>query len=148
MSNKRESKEESSENFSEFMTYRRHVVQAVKIQWRALLLSVILLVTVMFYWLFYFIELHTIADGTNSVNFLKDWTICIQSGKGQNSCAKDVAMPSFGSLIAAEVSTSLIGIYLIIIFFNEVLWLEWKEWISEKFGSRRQLEISSQFYPM
>ncbi|CAG8465013.1 2307_t:CDS:2 [Funneliformis mosseae] len=140
------SQEEEVKNSDELMTHRRHVLQAIRIQWRALLLAIILLTTVIFYWLFYFLELTTISRGATNREFLKDWLPCIQSGKGQTFCANNFAskyMPRFGLMFAAETLTSLTGIYLIAIFFNNALWREWKNWFSDKFVSSRKLENSN-----
>ncbi|CAI2173706.1 19586_t:CDS:2 [Funneliformis geosporum] len=133
----------SNGSFSEMMmTHHRHVLQAIKIQWRALLLAIIFLTTVIFYWLFYYLELISIAEGTKNKQFINEWLPCIQSGKGQTTCANEIAskyMPRFGLMFTAETLTSLIGIYLITIFSNGALWREWKLWFNEKV-SRRKIE--------
>src|SRR4051794_40376061 len=101
------------------MTHHLHVLQVIKIQWRALLLAIILLTTIIFYWLFYFVELRKIANSALNDKFIVGWTLCIQSGKGQDYCAKNISseyMPSFSLLFAAEMTVSLIGIHLIVIF--------------------------------
>ncbi|RIA81292.1 hypothetical protein C1645_790717 [Glomus cerebriforme] len=126
--------------------FKTRVLQPITIQWRELLLSVILIISVIFYWLFYFIKLSTIVkiiESKGFSKFLKDWMICIQSGKGQNYCANNVEnnfMPSFRSILAAEISVSLIGVYFFIIFYNEILWLELNQWIHEKSSTIRSYD--------
>src|SRR3954452_719163 len=126
------------------MTNRLHVLQAIKIQWRALLLAIILLTTIIFYWLFYFVELRKIANGAENTKLLTEWSICIQSGKGQDFCAKNISskhLPSFGLLFAAEMTVSLIGIHLIVIFFNKALWQEFKQWINTKYTKNNSKDM-------
>ncbi|CAG8441012.1 6953_t:CDS:2 [Diversispora eburnea] len=123
-------------NFSELISHKKHVLQAVKIQWRALLLAIILVGTVTFYWLFYFVELSRFTSPNKS--FESEWVQCIQSGGGQNECSKisQRDMPSFGLLITTELVAGLIGIWLFILFSNYALWQDWRLWISEKFKEK------------
>ncbi|RHZ87797.1 hypothetical protein Glove_30g26 [Diversispora epigaea] len=123
-------------NFSELMSHKKHVLQAVKIQWRALLLAIILVGTVTFYWLFYFVELSRFTSPNKG--FENEWVQCIQLGGGQNECSKisQRYMPSYGLLITTELVAGLIGIWLFILFSNHALWRDWKLWISEKFKEK------------
>ncbi|GET01566.1 hypothetical protein GLOIN_2v1612261 [Rhizophagus clarus] len=118
------------------------IAHLIRIQWRELLLFVLFFVTVTIYWLFYCIELKSIVTRNNSdVNFL-DWINCIQSGKGRSFCANNIAskfMPHYSLILIAEISASLIGVYLFVTIFNEILWLELNQWISETFSSKEIL---------
>ncbi|CAG8640677.1 10197_t:CDS:2 [Ambispora leptoticha] len=131
----------------EFIPHRTHVLHAVKIQWRALVLAVLLLTTTISYWLFYFISLRKIAGGPQNAS-LFDWLKCVAYGKGQDFCTKFAAekIPSLGLLAAAEMSVSLLGIYLLVIFTNRSLWLEWGHWFSKKFRPRNKLKVPSRFF--
>ncbi|CAG8660991.1 16607_t:CDS:2 [Acaulospora colombiana] len=137
---------QGSTKLSEFIT-EKHVLTAVKIQWRALLLAVVLVATVITYWLFYFIELRDITNGPRNKNFLVDWLICIQSNRGQNECSKiaDGYMPSLGLLLMAEFLASLIGIWLLAIFSNSAMWNGWSRWFGEKLRTRPKIEAPEQF---
>jgi hypothetical protein len=42
-------------------------------------------------------------------------------------------MPHYSSILITEILASLIGVYLFITIFNEILWLELNHWISETF---------------
>nr|CAG8508294.1 8148_t:CDS:2 [Entrophospora candida] len=128
---------------------RRDVLQAVKIQWRALLLSIILVLTVIFYWIFYFIELNRIASGPDNSDFKDKWIQCIQSGNGQDNCYYEVSldrMPPYGLLMLVELLPSLIGIWLFVIFANGPLWIEWKIYLKEKLGNKRKTEVPGLFF--
>ncbi|CAG8765219.1 15843_t:CDS:2, partial [Acaulospora morrowiae] len=117
-----------SSGLSEFTTTRKiKVLQAVKIQWRALLLAVVLVVTVFTYWIFYFIELRNITDGPKNRDFLTNWLNCVQSNGGQNGCSKIARgyMPPYPLIMITEFLASLIGIWLLAIFSNSVLWKGW-----------------------
>ncbi|CAJ0762030.1 18903_t:CDS:2, partial [Entrophospora sp. SA101] len=130
-------------------TDRRDVLQAVKIQWRALLLSIILVLTVIFYWIFYFIELNRIASGPDNSDFKDKWIQCIQSGNGQDKCYYEVSldrMPPYSLLMLVELLPSLIGIWLFVIFANGPLWTEWKIYLKEKLGNKRKTEVPGLFF--
>lgn len=135
----------STQSFVDFISKRNHVLQAVKIQWRALLLAIVLLITVMCYWLFYFVELKRVASDPAKFT---SWLTCVALGQGQEKCAKltQDLLPSFGLLISAEMSVSGFGIYLIVIFANWSLLSEWSQWFSAKLLSRRKLEVPDQFF--
>ncbi|CAG8504248.1 11008_t:CDS:2 [Ambispora gerdemannii] len=141
---------DSSPSYVEFITHKHHVIQAVKIQWRALVLAIILLATSIFYWLFYFISLRKITPETSKTHdaLFSDWIKCVTYGKGQNYCTKFAAenIPSLGLLAAAEMSVSFLGIYLLIIFTNRSLWLEWGHWFISTFRRRKKLEVPKQFF--
>lgn len=134
-------------SLSEFTTQKLQVLQAVKIQWRALLLAVVLVVTVITYWLFYFIELRNITNGPENEQFLGNWLTCIQSNRGQDECSKIARgyMPSFGLLMMTEFLASFIGIWLLAIFSNAALWKGWVQWFGEKFRVRQRLDVPDQF---
>lgn len=45
-------------------------------------------------------------------------------------------MPNYSLLLVAEILVSLVGVNLFITFFNEILWLELNNWISETFRDK------------
>ncbi|RIB03095.1 hypothetical protein C2G38_816667 [Gigaspora rosea] len=137
-----------SEITNEFTAHKRHVLQVIKIQWRALLLALLLVLTVIFYWIFYFFQLGNISNGPTSKEFLFEWLQCIQQGKGQDVCSEIASkyMPPFWLIIAAEMSPSFIGVDLFCIFSNTSLWREWKQWMSELIPTRKQIEVPDQFF--
>ncbi|CAG8658266.1 28667_t:CDS:2 [Dentiscutata erythropus] len=94
------------------------------------------------------IQLGNISNGPTRTDFLSEWLLCIQQGKGQNACSGIASnyMPPFWLIIGAEMSTSFIGIHLFCIFSNATLWREWKQWLNEKIPSRKQIEVPEQFF--
>lgn len=111
---------------------RKHVLVAVKIQWRALLLAVIAIVTVLFYWLFYMTQMSRMTELTKNPSLTLDWLECMLTpGNGQNVCADVISshLPPFSLIIVAETLVSTIGIWAFIMFGKRSLWREWNDWI-------------------
>ncbi|CAO3658864.1 unnamed protein product [Umbelopsis ramanniana] len=109
------------------VSHRRHVVTAVKIQWRALLLALNALVAFLFYWF------PKLADLQNNKEVLAEWVTCMMTKQDQNYCANVISskLPPFALMILAETWISLIGIVVFIIFGKRSLWREWNDWIYE-----------------
>ncbi|CAB4413529.1 unnamed protein product [Rhizophagus irregularis] len=132
------SRKEGKKSNTSFSGSIIRILQPIKIQWRELLLSVLLLVTVIIYWLFYHIELNSVVKVIRNIHD-GDWITCIQSGKGQSFCANIVAskfMPYYTLLLVAEIFVSLTGVNLFLTLFNEILWLELNNWITETFRDK------------
>jgi len=102
-------------------------IKAIRIQWRALLLAVCLLTSVLFYWLFYFIEIGKAGSAIVSSK-LPDWTMCILDKGDQNLCSQLLReyMPSTSIMLAAEVIVSCMGLIFFLIFGAQAQFLhEW-----------------------
>ncbi|KAI8065543.1 hypothetical protein BC940DRAFT_304361 [Gongronella butleri] len=114
-------------------TRHKHVIQAVHIQWRALLLAIIGCVTVLFYMIFYFTQLRHVTELTETPTVLDAWVACMLSPTtvNQDSCVGIVSpyMPPFGFMVAAEALVSIIGIWLVVIFAKRSLFIEWNDLI-------------------
>ncbi|KAI7904604.1 uncharacterized protein BX663DRAFT_502931 [Cokeromyces recurvatus] len=111
---------------------RRHVFVAVKIQWRALLLAVIAIVTVLFYWLFYMTQMNRMTDLQSNPALTSEWLECMLiPGNTQNMCADLIRthLPPFPLIVIAETLVSTIGIWLFIMFGKRSLWREWNDLI-------------------
>ncbi|RCH77771.1 hypothetical protein CU098_004171 [Rhizopus stolonifer] len=112
----------------------KHVIVAVKIQWRALLLSVMAIITVLFYWLFYMTQISKVSELQNDPSHMLTWLECMLTpGHSQNYCAEIIGphLPPFSLMVAAETLVSAIGIWLFILFAKRSLWREWNDWIYE-----------------
>ncbi|KAF9115513.1 hypothetical protein BGX27_007528 [Mortierella sp. AM989] len=114
------------------ISHRRHVMMAIRIQWRAALMAIFAILSVMMYWLFYFIQLRKINPSElqkQVVNFVG----CLKSGFPHDVCADRLSefLPPYGLMIAAESVVSSIGIIIFIVFFKPALVKEW----GEKFSS-------------
>ncbi|KAI8098488.1 uncharacterized protein BX664DRAFT_318823 [Halteromyces radiatus] len=110
----------------------KHVIQAVHIQWRALLLAVIACTTVLFYWIFYFTQLRHASDFSSDSSIIDSWLQCmITPGNTQDSCVSIVSshLPPFGLMVAAEALVSVIGIWIFLIFAKRSIFIEWNDLI-------------------
>ncbi|KAF9431355.1 hypothetical protein BGZ76_000424 [Entomortierella beljakovae] len=114
------------------ISHRRHVMMAIRIQWRAALMAVMAIVSVMMYWLFYFIQLRKI-DPTKLKDHILDFVFCLSSGALHDTCADELSpyLPPYGLMIAAEAVVSSIGIIIFIVFFKYETVVEW----GDKFAS-------------
>ncbi|KAI7856268.1 hypothetical protein BDC45DRAFT_63582 [Circinella umbellata] len=110
----------------------KHVLTAVKIQWRALLLAIVALATVLFYWIFYFTQIPRMSSLTKDDDTIFDWLSCMMNPDNtQDSCTHVISnhMPPFGLMITAEALVSLIGVWIFLIFGKRSLWREWNDLI-------------------
>ncbi|GAB5592993.1 hypothetical protein Unana1_07893 [Umbelopsis nana] len=128
------------------ISHRRHVVTAVKIQWRALLLALNALVAYLFYWILYLIQFPSMSELRNNKQVLAKWVTCMMTKQDQNYCANVISdyLPPFAVSVAAEAFVSLIGVVVFIIFAKRSLWREWNDWIYE---TRMRLKKTRRDYP-
>ncbi|KAK3819846.1 MAG: hypothetical protein J3Q66DRAFT_163239 [Benniella sp.] len=114
------------------ISHRRHVMMAIRIQWRAALMAICAIVSVMLYWLFYFIQLKKINPSELASHIAK-FVGCIKVGNAHDYCADELSpyLPPFGMMIAAESVVSSIGTVIFIVFFKPALVREW----GDKFAS-------------
>ncbi|KAL9546339.1 hypothetical protein PS6_007715 [Mucor atramentarius] len=134
---------------------RKHVMVAVKIQWRALLLAVVAIVTVLFYWLFYMTQISRMTELQNNPTLTMDWLECMLTpGNSQNVCAEVISshLPPFALIIVAEALISTIGIWLFVMFGKRSLWREWNDLIYDtriRFSRRGRAEKNGeQFFAL
>ncbi|KAL0089470.1 hypothetical protein F4703DRAFT_1791763 [Phycomyces blakesleeanus] len=134
----------------------KHVITAVKIQWRALILAIAACGTVVFYWLFYMTQISNLLNFSKNVTVASKWLTCMleSAGDHQNECTSIVSpyLPTFGLMVTAESLVSLVGIWLFIIFGKRSLWREWNDMIFElriRFSSRGRSEKNGeQFFAL
>ncbi|KAF9090896.1 hypothetical protein BGX29_011238 [Mortierella sp. GBA35] len=133
------------------ISHRRHVMMAIRIQWRAALMAVCAIVSVTFYWLFYFIQLRKINPTILKTNIIR-FVFCLKSGTAHDTCADALApfLPPYGLMIAAEFVVSSIGTVIFIVFFKTALVREWGEKLSSLgyllSGKRKQKKEQDQFF--
>ncbi|KAG0073200.1 hypothetical protein BGZ93_008394 [Podila epicladia] len=133
------------------ISHRRHVLMAVKIQWRAALMAVCAMLAVTFYWLFYFIQLRKI-NPVELQNHILEFVFCLKTGAEHNTCADALApwLPPYGLMIAAEFLVSSIGTIIFIVFFKVELVREWGEKVSQLGylvrGKKQQRKDQDQFF--
>ncbi|KAI8595028.1 hypothetical protein EDD21DRAFT_295652, partial [Dissophora ornata] len=114
------------------ISHRRHVMMAIRIQWRAALMAIFAMLSVMLYWLFYFIQLRKINPTTLTLH-ITEFVLCLKEGNSQNTCADQIAqyLPPYGMMVAAEGVVSSIGIIIFVVFFKPTIVREW----GDKFSS-------------
>ncbi|KAF9917146.1 hypothetical protein FBU30_000928 [Linnemannia zychae] len=133
------------------ISHRRHVMMAIKIQWRAALMAVCALLCVTFYWLFYFLQLSKIKP-ENLGPHVEVFGKCLMAGNSHDDCADDLApyLPPYGLMLAAEFLVSAIGTFIFVVFFKMTLVREWGEWFSSIGyifgGKKRQKQEQDQFF--
>ncbi|KAG0328241.1 hypothetical protein BGZ99_005759 [Dissophora globulifera] len=133
------------------ISHRRHVMMAIRIQWRAALMAVCSIMCVMFYWLFYFLQLKKIRPDTLKP-FVIQFVGCLMTGATHDTCADQLSphLPPYGLMIAAEFLVSTIGAVNFIVFFKATLLSEWADWFGSigylMSGKRRQKKEQDQFF--
>ncbi|KAI8602179.1 hypothetical protein EDD21DRAFT_304099 [Dissophora ornata] len=111
------------------ISHRRHVMNAIRIQWRAAVLALIISGSVMIYWAFYLV-----AGSKTDMSWMSTWQICIFTKQGdQEQCGNQFAkgnVPDFILMMVAEGLVSTTGLWIFLLFFKESIWKEWREYIS------------------
>ncbi|KAF9351785.1 hypothetical protein BGX26_010255 [Mortierella sp. AD094] len=110
------------------ISHRRHVMMAIRIQWRAALMAIMAISSVMMYWLFYFIQLKKISPAQLQ-NQVLEFVSCLKTGNPHDVCVERISgfLPPYGLMIAAESVVSAIGIVIFTVFFKPAIVREWGE---------------------
>ncbi|KAF9906981.1 hypothetical protein BX616_000553, partial [Lobosporangium transversale] len=92
------------------ISHRRHVMMAIRIQWRAAVMAIFAILSVMFYWLFYFLQLSKIKPETLLPHIAEFMTCLMKPGATHDGCVEGMAphLPPYGLMIAAEFLVSAI----------------------------------------
>ncbi|RHZ46304.1 hypothetical protein Glove_627g42 [Diversispora epigaea] len=118
---------------------KKEVLNAIKIQWRALMLALILLFTFIIYWVYKFISIRELSPLTSIEEipaWIDQWKSCLINASAlpinaQNRCSS-ISMPhvpSISLIVVAEFLTSILGISIFIIFGSSInFWNEWRFW--------------------
>ncbi|GJJ69594.1 hypothetical protein EMPS_01941 [Entomortierella parvispora] len=128
-------------------SHRRHVLNSIRIQWRAAALAVIFSVSVLVYWAFYIVE-----GLKTDMSWMSTWKLCIITGGGdQEQCGNKFAkgnVPDFPLMMMAEFLVSTTGVWIFALFFRQSLVKEWKKVMSgwACFRGRGREKESGQFY--
>ncbi|KAG1046391.1 hypothetical protein G6F46_005314 [Rhizopus delemar] len=110
----------------------RHIVAAVKIQWRALLLAVVAIATVLFYWLAYMTQVRRLTETENNATLVTSWLQCMLTpGNDQDICYEIIKpiLPNFSLMVTVDILAALIGFWLFLMFAKRSLWREWNDLI-------------------
>ncbi|KAF9305281.1 hypothetical protein BGZ74_010805 [Mortierella antarctica] len=129
------------------ISHRRHVMNAIRIQWRAAALALVISSSVLLYWAFYVVE-----GGKTDLSWMSTWKLCIFNKEGQETCGNKYAkghVPDFLFMMITEALVSTTGLWIFLLFFKKSLVMEWKEKISGWAccgGSRTRRREEDQFY--
>lgn len=114
-------------------SHQRHVINAFKIQWRALLIAVIASMTVIMYWIFYVVQVEKFNAAKENAAVVGEWLACVVSNptSPQDNCADIIGpyIPSYGVVIFTETLVSMVGLWLFVVFMRKSLLQEWQDWI-------------------
>ncbi|GBB86787.1 hypothetical protein RclHR1_01320022 [Rhizophagus clarus] len=123
----------------------QEIVRAIRVQWRALMLALILLITYVIYWTYVEVEVEKIKPKNFNPPqpWILNWLECIfingmKGMNAQNICSSHAIgnVPKLSHLVVAESATATLGICIFIIFGTSVdLWTEWKLYFINKFSS-------------
>ncbi|KAF9132385.1 hypothetical protein BGW39_000254 [Mortierella sp. 14UC] len=130
------------------ISHRRHVINAIRIQWRAAALALVISSCVLVYWAFYLVQ------GTKTdMSWMSTWQLCIFSAvHSQEECGKMFAeghVPNFVFMMISEGLVSTPGLWIFLLFFKGSIIQEWKEKLSGWIccgGRRRNLKQEDEFY--
>jgi len=130
------------------ISHRRHVMNAIRIQWRAAVLALVVSSSVLLYWAFYLVE-----GAKTDMSWMSTWQICIFTKQGnQEQCGGQFAkghVPDFYFMMVAEGLVSTTGLWIFLLFFKKSVVMEWKEYISGWIccgGRRSRRKEEDQFY--
>ncbi|KAJ3096280.1 hypothetical protein HDU97_006063 [Phlyctochytrium planicorne] len=123
---------------------RRQMLQLLKLNWRALFLGLVFVVTYVTYVIFYQVVVTPLATTDSSTQWVKDWSLCMATTGGDQSLCHDKFkdnIPSFSLIIVSAILVSSVGIWLFIIFgFNLQILYDWVNWGHDLFSGGRKRE--------
>ncbi|KAF9378095.1 hypothetical protein BGX21_002996, partial [Mortierella sp. AD011] len=131
------------------ISHRRHVMNAIRIQWRAAVLALVVTSSVLIYWAFYLVV------GTKTdMSWFSTWQLCIFTQQGdQEQCGRQFAtgnVPDFAFMMVAEGLVSTTGLWIFLLFFKKSLAMEWRDlisgWACCCSGRRSRRREEDQFY--
>ncbi|KAF9113055.1 hypothetical protein BGX27_002311 [Mortierella sp. AM989] len=130
------------------ISHRRHVMNAIRIQWRAALLAVVVSSSVLIYWAFYLVE-----GAKTDMSWMSTWQLCIFTKQGnQEQCGEQFAkghVPDFLFMMITEGLVSTTGLWVFLLFFKHSLIMEWRDLISGWIccgGRRSRKRAENEFY--
>ncbi|KAF9179766.1 hypothetical protein BGZ51_006670 [Haplosporangium sp. Z 767] len=129
------------------ISHRRHVMNAIRIQWRAAVLALVVSSSVLVYWAFYLVE-----GAKTDMSWMSTWQLCIFMGGGdQEQCGIKFAkghVPDFIFMMIAEGLVSTTGLWIFLLFFKGSLIEEWQELVSGWIccGRKNRKKEDAEFY--
>ncbi|KAJ3413389.1 hypothetical protein HDV05_008100 [Chytridiales sp. JEL 0842] len=119
---------------------RRQMLQLMKLNWRALFLGLVFLITYITYVIFFNIVVAPISNTSAETQWVKDWVLCmVTTNADQNLCAERFKeyIPAFGWIVVANVCIASVGLWIFVIFgSNLALLRDWGVFLTD--GWRRK----------
>ncbi|KAJ3206767.1 hypothetical protein HDU67_007956 [Dinochytrium kinnereticum] len=122
------------------LSARRQMLQLLKLNWRALFLGVVFIVTYVTYVIFYQVVVTPLANADSGSQWIQEWAACLTRTNDQNLCHERFKsnIPSFALIIVSACLVSSVGLWLFIIFgFNLQILYDWVNWFHDTCSSRR-----------
>ncbi|KAF9580658.1 hypothetical protein BGW38_002606 [Lunasporangiospora selenospora] len=129
------------------ISHRRHVLNAIRIQWRAAVLAMVVCSSILIYWTFYVIE-----GSKTDLSWMNTWKVCILTRQGsQEECGNRFAtghVPDFLFMMITEGLVSTTGLWIFLLFFKKTLMMEWRDYMAGWIccGGRNRRREAEQFY--
>ncbi|CAG8546200.1 21306_t:CDS:2, partial [Dentiscutata erythropus] len=131
------------------------VLNVIKVQWRPLLLAMILLTTFIIFMIHSILATQQLypflEDSAETVSWVSKWLACLMkyqlTNDGQSKCANISLkhVPNVMFLVIAELLTASLGISIFFVFGTSVgLLREWRYWFTKTFG-RVEKHTNNQF---
>ena len=114
----------------------KNIIKFIKDYLKYISIGIITVSTVTFYWIFYYKQIPKIK------NYIVLWITCISQNENLNDliltvekCTIDNAneLPSYNTMIAAETSVSIVGIWLFSIFFKDTFLYDFYVYIKNNY---------------
>ncbi|KAJ3195033.1 hypothetical protein HK101_001295 [Irineochytrium annulatum] len=113
---------------------RRQMLQLLKLNWRALALGLVFVVTYSAYVAFFNVVVVPLSSTTAQTPWVQAWVACIALGGSQNECSAKFSsnIPTFSLIIISAIVSSSVGLWIFIIFgFNLQIIYDWMNWFDD-----------------
>ncbi|ORZ36316.1 hypothetical protein BCR44DRAFT_63469 [Catenaria anguillulae PL171] len=119
----------------------KHVAKAVKVQWRALLLALQLIICFGLFYATYRTQMQKLENVAGE-NWFREWIRCLTTERaGQDLCAARIVndVPNYAIIFATDMVVSGSGIFLFVIFgLRMSVVYEWRTFFADLCGGRRK----------
>ncbi|KAJ3116153.1 hypothetical protein HDU96_010262 [Phlyctochytrium bullatum] len=121
---------------------RRQMLQLLKLNWRALFLGVVFIVTYVTYVAFYQIVVAPLATVGADQQWTREWSQCLALSAGDTTKCFEAYknnIPNFGLVMTSALIVSTQGLWIFIIFgFNLQILYDWVNWFADSCSGRRK----------
>ncbi|KAI0409627.1 hypothetical protein F4802DRAFT_614281 [Xylaria palmicola] len=124
--------------------YRR-VRRVVQLQWRGIVIVLIIIADVIFFAIIFVFLDNTVEDIKNNPAHAKDWLICLAAKGGNKNACLDLAEPlviSEPTVISVLILLAMNGLWLLLILGRWSMVTGWVEWFAGLGGQRNNEFVS------